>query len=349
MCCARRVRVKTSPRGLRGGWRLSGGIRLTALVTILVALAVPQAAHAHFRTGAVAVDFRARVAPLEPQLLSALSARVSASDLALRLTVREGHAVLVRGYLGEPFLRLGGHRVEVNTTSPTAAGTGLLKHLPSGSGSGWRLLSSRSSVVWHDARLRGLPSGVERRAWSVPLVVDGQGARLTGEVWRDHAPAPWPWIVLALPFLAITVWLLILRSGSVVRPATVVLGAIAAVALLVSIAGFALDPNAVAATYIEGGNEAVFALVGMTFLFRGPPGSRAIAGGALGLLAVAVGLTKVPVLLHGVVLSVLPPTAARAGVVLMLAAGVAATALGLVVLFEMMEWDEEPPAHRRPA
>jgi uncharacterized membrane protein YidH (DUF202 family) len=88
---------------------------------------------------------------------------------------------------------------------------------------------------------------------------------------------------------------------------------------------------------VEAGDEAVFALVGLVVAFRGSPDVRAIAGGALGLLAFGVGLTKIPALSHGVVLSVLPEWAARVGVVLMLASGAAATALGLVILYETME------------
>jgi hypothetical protein len=57
-----------------------------------------------------------------------------------------------------------------------------------------------------------------------------------------------------------------------------------------------------------------------------------------------VGLSKVPVLLHGVVLSVLPSTIARLVVVLTISAGAAATVLGLLVFEERLGRgsDEEP-------
>lgn len=56
---------------------------------------------------------------------------------------------------------------------------------------------------------------------------------------------------------------------------------------------------------VEGANELVFVLVGLAVIARGSANARAVAGGALGLLGLAVGLSKVPVLLHGVVLSAL--------------------------------------------
>jgi hypothetical protein len=84
----------------------------------------------------------------------------------------------------------------------------------------------------------------------------------------------------------------------------------------------------------------LFALVGLAVLARGSPDAQAIASGALGLLALLAGLAKLPALLHGVVLSALPATIIRAAVALTICSGVAATAVGLVVFFELLERDE---------
>jgi hypothetical protein len=54
----------------------------------------------------------------------------------------------------------------------------------------------------------------------------------------------------------------------------------------------------------------------------------------------------VPVLLHGVVLSALPGLAARWAVVLAISAGAAATIIGLVVFFDILEHNEEPASLR---
>jgi hypothetical protein len=177
--------------GLRAfaGWLVLFGV---------VALAAPTAASAHIRTGVAAVDYRASVFPLRAPLLTAATVRIAESDQALGVTVRSGHAVVVLGYTGEPFVRINGAGVAVNGASPTAAATGLLKGLPrsAGVGPGWHFRSSRRSVVWHDTRVRGLPSSVQRRTWVVPIVVDGRRVRLEGEVWRVPAPSPWPWLIL---------------------------------------------------------------------------------------------------------------------------------------------------------
>ena len=58
---------------------------------------------------------------------------------------------------------------------------------------------------------------------------------------------------------------------------------------------------------------------------------------ALGLLGLVVGLSKVPALTHGVVLSALPDTVARVEVALTLWTSVAATALGLVLFADVLE------------
>ena len=77
---------------------------------------------------------------------------------------------------------------------------------------------------------------------------------------------------------------------------------------------------------------------------RPTPDTRAIAGGALGLLGMAVGLSKLPVFFHGVVLSVVPSNLARAVVAFTIAAGAAATCLGLVIFSATLESPEDEGA-----
>src|SRR5439155_9066428 len=131
----------------------------------------PPGAQAHVRSGVVAVSYRATVVTRPP----AISATVDRSDLALRIGVPAGHAVVVGGYLGEPFARIDARGVAVNAASPTAAATGLAKR-----GHGWRRVSRGRTLTWHDARVRGLPAGVDHGNWAVPVTVDGRRSRLTG-------------------------------------------------------------------------------------------------------------------------------------------------------------------------
>jgi hypothetical protein len=297
----------------------------------LVALAAPAGAHAHLRSGVVAVDYRASVDSPNP----AVNARVYQSDRALSVTAEAGHTVVILGYLGEPFVRIGAGRVAASAASLTAAGLGLLEGSPPGTG--WRVRSRGETFVWHDRRLRGLPAGVDRKRWSIPLVVDGRPAQLAGELERVERPPVWPWIVLGLPFVLVTALLLLRRRMYRVRAGAVTLGVISAVGMLATGAGFALDSYASGGKWVAAANELVFALVGIAFVARGSRQVKAIAGGALGFLGLGVGLSKIPVFLHGVVLSVVPGTIARLIVSVTISAGAAATALGLLVFEESFD------------
>jgi hypothetical protein len=317
----------------------AGSLALVACITLLA----PTAASAHIRTGLVAVDLRARILRIPLPLRAAATVRVYETDQALGLTARRGHVVVVSGYTGEPFLRLGAAGAAVNTSSPTAAAVGLLKHgRPAvGLGRGWVLESSRPAAVWHDARVRALAPGMRRREWTIPLVVDRHRVWLEGEITRVDAPSPWPWLALGIPFLGF-VGLLLAGKRSLRRSTAVGTGVVSAAGTLVTAAAFALADTASAARWIEGANEFVFALAGLAVVARGSADARPLAGGALGLIALWAGLSKVPIFLHGVVLSALPASLTRALVALTVSAGAAAAAVGLVVFFELLEPRAEP-------
>ncbi len=302
--------------------------RTWRLVTLFafVALAAPAGADAHLRSSVTAVDYRASV--VSPS--DAVKARVYQSDRALSVS----HSVVILGYLGEPFARIAGGRVTVNSASLTAAGLGLLKG--SRIGTGWRLRSRGSTFVWHDRRLSRLPPGVDRKTWTIPLRVDGRSTELTGQLIRVERPPVWPWILLGLPFVVSTAFLFA-RRRMLASVAAVAFGVTASVGMLVTAAGFALDSYSSGGKWVAAANEFVFALVGVAFVVRGSPQARAIAGGALGFLGLGVGLSTVPVLLHGVVLSVLPGTLARLIVVVTISAGAAGTALGLLVFEHVLQ------------
>jgi hypothetical protein len=306
----------------------------------VTALVAPAAAGAHIRSGRIAVDYRANVSTSPAWV----TARVYPSDLALGLAVAPGHEAVVLGYVREPTIRIVAAGVEVNRSSLTAAGTGLLKRAPSAAKGAprWVRISSRQSVVWHDARLHGLPPDVSRRRWTVPLVVDGSRARIGGELVRVAKPSLWPWLVLGAVTAVVVALVLARRRNSRLRTATTALGLVAAAAIVVTAADFAFASSASEGAWVEGANELVFVLVGLAFVLRGSRDTRALAGGALGLLALAVGLSKLQALLHGIVLSALPAWASRASVALSIWAGAAAVVLGLVVFFDVLEHYEEP-------
>ena len=295
--------------------------RLVVLAAMLAALVCPAAAGAHIRSGAVAVDYRVTVS----RVPSGVSARVYPGDRAVRLTAAAGHTVVVLGYLGEPFLRVDSHGVTLIRSSPTAASTRS------------QLRSSGRSVVWHDARLGGLPAGTRMGGWAIPLVVDGRRTALAGELERVQVPSPWPWLALGVPFVAAAALVLWRRRPKSLELAAIVLGALIGASIGATAGGFALDANASEGRWVEAGNEVVFAAVGLAVLARGRWQTKALAAGALGLLGLAVGVSKIPVFTHGVVLSVLPAEAARMTVAVMLWASAAAAAVGAAVFNEVLD------------
>src|SRR6266487_3580535 len=167
-------------------------------VAILAMLATPAVANAHLRSDVVAVDYRATVTPQN----GPFAAHLYETDRALRLVVTHGHSVIVLGYLGEPLLRIDDRGAAVNAASPSEPSAGLLKksQLASSKTVAWHGLSNRGAVTRHDSRLRGLPTGVRRAVWTIPLLVDGRRGRLHGELLRFPQPTLWPWLVLAAVF-----------------------------------------------------------------------------------------------------------------------------------------------------
>jgi hypothetical protein len=270
------------------------------------ALALPSTARAHLRSGTVAVDYRPRVThrPAGP-----LSVGVYLSDRALHLSVERGHSVVVYGYLGEPFVRVTDAGVTVQTSSPTAAATGLL---PRGTPSdGWVLRSRHRSVVWHDVR-------ASRPQWRVPISVDGRREAIAGETVKLHKPALWPWLLVLAAFVA---------AGAVVRRPTA-LGLLSSITGVVVAAGFALSTYANPGTWIAGVDEFFFAAAGVGVLRWGPSSLRLAAAVWLSLVGLAIGLSKGEMFFHALVLSSLPGTATRIAAVVAIGAGSSGAVLG---------------------
>ncbi len=291
--------------------------KLTAVVAVVV-LGSPPGAHAHIRSGVVATDYRASVSDVPSVVASAVSVRVDPSDRALALTVSRGSVVSALSPSGASMVRIDD-----------------------------RLGSGSRNVMWHDARLRGLPVGVQRGRWVVPLVVDGTRTRIQGEIWRVRAPAPWPWLLAGVPFV---VALAPLLRGSRRRLSTacVVFAGIAVIATVAIAGSFAASRSASTGRMLEGFDELAFAGVGVLFLVRGPHEPRVIAAVGLGLLAVFAGGLKLAVLAHGVVLSALPVAAVRSSVVLALWSGLAAILAGAWLLATSPRSSLAPGRHTPP-
>ncbi|HEY7019301.1 MAG TPA: hypothetical protein VH297_12605 [Gaiellaceae bacterium] len=309
-------------------------------------LAAPGTASAHLRGSTPAVDYEATVAPLAAPLAGAVAVRVYRVDRALGVEALPGHTVVVLGYTGEPFLRLDRHGASVNAASLTAAGTGLAEAVRSKTPR-WRPYADEPSIVWHDARLHGLPPGVDQGRWAVPVLVDGRRTSIGGTLRRVHTPPAWPWLVLGACFLAATGWALAHRQPERLRTAATALGAVAGTATLVMAIGFAAGSTASEGVWLEAGNAIILVVFGLGFLIWGSAKTRALAGGMLGLVSLAIGLTELPVFRHGLVLSALPGNLTRLAVATTIAAGAAAAIVGVFVFFDVLEHYEEPASSDR--
>jgi hypothetical protein len=273
------------------------------MVAIVPALAPPAAADAHIRAGVVASDFRTALVRTPRVPASTLQARVYAADRALRLVVGPGHVVSVLAPSGAALLRIDARR----------------------------LRSGHRTAVWHDPRLRGLPTGSAHRVWAVPLVIDGARTRIEGDIWRVRAPPAWPWLLAGLPFILATA--LLLKGPRRHLPvAGSLFAGLALVATLAIAIGFAASPSASAGRVLEGFDETVFAVACVLVWRGGARQRRTIAATTLGLVALVAGCLKLAVLTHGIVLSALPATAARASVVLALWSGATALICGGLLL-----------------
>jgi hypothetical protein len=172
--------------------------------------------------------------------------------------------------------------------------------------------------------------------------VDRVPAQVSGVVRRVPPPPAWPWLVVGGSFAAAAALLVALRSSDVLRLATVVFAWIVAAATAASAIGLAASSTATEQTWVESGTEIAFLLLGAAFLARGSLDSRALSGALLGVFALAIGLTSIPVLLHGLVLSALPADVARTAVALAISAGGAAVICGVVVFLDVLAHYEEP-------
>ncbi|HEY2319112.1 MAG TPA: hypothetical protein VGH67_12490 [Solirubrobacteraceae bacterium] len=318
--------------------RVSRAARATgvAIAGLIAGLIAAGPASAHLRSGTVAVDYRAGIAS---PVTSAYAAQIYQSDNGLSLTVKPGHMVELLGYLGEPVARLDAAGLWVNAASPTALAMRLVSRSRGVDASTprWRLRRGRHTLVWHDARVQGLPSGVERGRWSIPLVIDGHHGGMEGELRRFADPSPWVWLALLVAWLALGAVAARRRRPDGIRAAAMGLAVIAAAAAGLAAGALALDAYASPGTWIEALDLIAFLAVGLVIMWRGPRNLHVAAAIWVGLVSLALGLLDGAVFLHPIVLAVLPGVVMRLLVTTALGAGLSAAVLGCTLFGEIAE------------
>ncbi len=291
---------------------------LLAAVTLVITavwVATPPTASAHaVGSDPVATAYRATIGSVP----TGVAAAVVDGDQRIWMAANPRLTVVVKGLLGEPFLRFSRGGVDQNLNSPTAylnraipgiPPAGLARTLPPR----WSRLTTGHSYVWHEDRLHALArSGFDHASWMIPMTVDGRAQAITGSL--NHVPTPsrlwfWPELLLAACVPA----LLRLRSQPLTRAVTRVLGVSVAAAVGAGRVGVGLHGHpTVSASQIAWLVCVIAAVCGAVYLLlRGSEDVWQAAAFGLGALGVYQGLVLAPTLTDGDVLLALPATAGR--------------------------------------
>lgn len=331
---------------------------LTALATsMMLTLAGP--AFAHGGGGSDATNFRSEVDRVvegdgrepggAPAELENVTWTVRALDSYLEVSNESGQELVVFGYEGEPYLRIGPEGVLENRNSPSVylnndrfAETPVPAGVSRDAEPEWVEVATDPTYRWHDHRIHWMaqtePPQVktDRTAvhviqdWSVPFTLAGDEFAVQGQLqWIPPAPS-WPWLVAAAIIAIVALATAFVRSprGTERNRALIRTGvAIVATLLVLDVVHAVDDVLAVPATLGENlislGQSLAFIAIGVFGAVRGWRGGdgapTALAIGAGSLLA-GIGLTHLSSLASSQVASTLPSAFTRAVVALNVAA-----------------------------
>jgi hypothetical protein len=303
--------------------RLRASLPLGALV---VALLLPASASGHGRNAIVALDYRLTLDP-NVRELPGVSVSILDGDRDFQVTIKPGVRLLVRGELGEPFLRLGPGGIWANGSSPTATAD---RVIPTGL-KGWVRLSGGDSVVWHDHRLAPPPSSTvgPDGSFAIPISVDGRPATIAGTFFRVARPALWPWLLAAVALgggILSTARRRLLRGRL-----TIGCGLAGGLAALAGVTTFAMrDSPSGGVAWLQIATGLGLAAILAALLLKLKGRGRVHAAGVVGAVGAVVSLSSLSVFWHGVVISALPATPARLICGLALVCGVAGAGLSFL-------------------
>jgi hypothetical protein len=138
--------------------------------------------------------------------LAGLHVRLLDLGKQIRIENRSGADVVVLGYDGEPYLRVGPSGAFENTRSPTlyrnttTAGGRTRPVPPTASAAAapeWRQTSESPTVTWGDDRPRRVPSGAGVGRWEIPVVQGADRLSILGTVQQTSGRTPWVSLIAA--------------------------------------------------------------------------------------------------------------------------------------------------------
>ena len=192
-----------------------------AVGVALVVVAAPPAA-AHTVTGVSPTNYKSELLAVTPPV-PGVSLRLLDLGNRIELVNHNRFTVVVLGYSGEPYLRVGPTGVFENTHSPAvylnkaAAGssTSLPRQADASAPPSWHRTSTSPSVKWRDRRTRwGDPAppavkGDPGRAhvvseWIIGLRQGSATAQVSGRITYVPGPSAIPWLALAVALFLLT-------------------------------------------------------------------------------------------------------------------------------------------------
>jgi hypothetical protein len=163
--------------------------------------AAPAAAHGV--GGIQPTNARSRVLSITPAV-AGLTVEIIENGTRVELRNTSDAQVIVSGYEGEPYLRVGPDGVFRNVRSPATflnrTSTPPARVPASYDATAepeWRKVSSAKHVRWHDHRAHAMSSGpFATTQWTIPLTVDGRPVVVSGDLTWVEPGAWWPWLLL---------------------------------------------------------------------------------------------------------------------------------------------------------
>ena len=194
---------------------------VTVAMTLVCLVAIASPASAHGVSGVGATNFQTRLKQVAPAV-PGIEMRIVEIGSRFEVVNATDHDLVVLGYQGEAYLRVGPGGVFENQRSPATylnASRQGTNAVPGGADPAaspeWKKVSDEPVARWHDHRIHWMGSQdppTVRRApdrrhvvipeWTVPMQMGARTVAATGDLVWVPGPSPLPWLVLALALLA---------------------------------------------------------------------------------------------------------------------------------------------------
>jgi hypothetical protein len=207
---------------------LAAGVAGALVVIFVGGSAAPAGAHG--LGGLTPTNYETVLQSVTPRV-PGLGVRVSDLGTKVELTNHGSTDVVVLGYAGEPYLRIGPRGVFENERSPatylnrsTTISGAPPARADAKAAPEWQQVSTSTTARWHDHRAHFMgtddPPEVARQPdqrhvvdnFEIPMRVGGESVVARGQIVYVPPPSPWPWVIGAL--VLATVVFVLARTGS---------------------------------------------------------------------------------------------------------------------------------------